>query len=112
MHAPAAASPAAPGQEAPASAAPAQNKPQAAGPTVIQASHGAKINPDVDLSCKVSSGLINEVKFSDVYVTPDKRCYIWSGRTNCGLKIVTFDDFDEFLFSLKVLMTVKTAVIC
>ena len=101
MHAPAAASPAAPGQEAPASATPAQNKPQAAGPTVIQASHGAKINPDVDLSCKVSSGLINEVKFSDVYVTPDKRCYIWSGRTNCGLKIVTFDDFDEFFVQLE-----------
>ena len=51
--------------------------------------------------CTYSSGLINEVKFSDVYVTPDKKCYIWSGRTNCGLKIVTFDDVQEFLDQLE-----------
>ncbi len=53
------------------------------------------------LVCKHSSGPINDVKFSDVYVTPDKKCYIWSGRTNCGLKIVTFDDFNEFLVELE-----------
>ncbi|MGN0914452.1 MAG: ATPase, T2SS/T4P/T4SS family [Alphaproteobacteria bacterium] len=51
--------------------------------------------------CTHSSGLINEVNFSDVYVTPDKKCYIWSGRTNCGLKIIAFDDFPEFLSQLE-----------
>lgn len=60
-----------------------------------------KINIEEALVCKQSSGLINEVKFSDVYVTPDKKCYIWGGRTNCGLKIVTFDDFDEFFDKLE-----------
>ena len=60
-----------------------------------------RINPEEALVCKQSSGLINEVKFSDVYVTPDKKCYIWGGRTNCGLKIVTFDDFDEFFDKLE-----------
>lgn len=60
-----------------------------------------KINPADVLVCQHSSGLINEVKFSDVYVTPDKKCYIWSGRTNCGLKIVTFDDVSEFLVELE-----------
>lgn len=60
-----------------------------------------KINPEDVLVSKYSSGPINEVKFSDVYVTPDKKCYIWSGRTNCGLKIVTFDDFEEFFDQLE-----------
>ncbi len=60
-----------------------------------------QIEVDSPLVCTHSSGLINEVKFSDVYVTPDKKCYIWSGRTNCGLKIVTFDDVNEFLVELE-----------
>lgn len=60
-----------------------------------------KVKPEDVLTCKYSSGPINDVKFSDVYVTPDKKCYIWSGRTNCGLKIVTFDDFDDFLTQLE-----------
>ncbi len=60
-----------------------------------------KPKPADVLVCKQSSGPINEVKFSDVYVTPDKKCYIWSGRTNCGLKIVTFDDFEEFFNQLE-----------
>lgn len=60
-----------------------------------------KIKPEDVLVCKYSSGPINEVKFSDVYVTPDKKCYIWSGRTNCGLKIVTFDDVEDFLTQLE-----------
>lgn len=60
-----------------------------------------KVKPEDVLTCKYSSGPINDVKFSDVYVTPDKKCYIWSGRTNCGLKIVTFDDFDDFLSQLE-----------
>lgn len=60
-----------------------------------------KFKPEDVLVCKYSSGPINEVKFSDVYVTPDKKCYIWSGRTNCGLKIVTFDDVEDFLTQLE-----------
>lgn len=46
-------------------------------------------------------GLINEVKFSDLYITPDKTCYIWSGKTDCGLMTITFDDFPEFLAGLE-----------
>ena len=60
-----------------------------------------KINLQDVLVSKYSSGPINDVAFSDVYVTPDKKCYIWSGRTNCGLKIVTFDDFDDFFDKLE-----------
>lgn len=48
-------------------------------------------------------GLINDVKFSDVYVTPDKKCYIWSGRTDCGLKYVSFQDFPEFFAKMESL---------
>ena len=48
-------------------------------------------------------GLINDVKFSDVYVTPDKKCYIWSGKTDCGLKLVTFEDFPEFFAKMESL---------
>lgn len=53
-------------------------------------------NPEVE-----ELGLINEVKFSDVYVTPDKRCFVWSGKTDSGLKCVTFSDVDEFLIELE-----------
>ncbi len=48
-------------------------------------------------------GLINDIKFSDVYVTPDKKCYIWSGKTDCGLKYVTFQDFSEFFAKMESL---------
>lgn len=50
-----------------------------------------------------SLGLINDVKFSDVYVTPDKKCYIWSGKTDCGLKYVNFQDFPEFFAKMESL---------
>jgi len=72
------------------------NKPQ---PAIKSPANNS--NPEDVLTCKQSSGLINSVNFSDVYVTPDKKCYIWSGRTNCGLKIVTFDDFDDFFSQLE-----------
>ena len=42
-------------------------------------------------------GNINDVKFSDVYITPDKKSYIWGSKTECGLKLVSFIDFPEFL---------------
>lgn len=77
----------------PTAAPAAQVRPEAA--VAVQA------KPENATVCTYSSGPINEVKFSDVYVTPDKKCYIWSGRTNCGLKIVTFDDFPEFLSQLE-----------
>ena len=48
-------------------------------------------------------GPINDVKFSDVYVTPDKKCYIWSGKTDSGLKCVTFQDFPEFFAQMESL---------
>lgn len=40
---------------------------------------------------------INEVKFSDIYITPDKTCYIRSGNSSNGLKIAKFIDLDEFI---------------
>ncbi len=48
-------------------------------------------------------GPINDIKFSDVYVTPDKKCYIWSGKTDCGLRWVTFQDFPEFFAQMEKL---------
>lgn len=40
---------------------------------------------------------INDVDFSDLYITPDKRAYTWSGRTSYGLMDIIFDDYNEFL---------------
>ena len=64
-------------------------------PVMPQVSQSA---PDVE-----NLGLINDVKFSDVYVTPDKKCYIWSGKTDCGLKLVSFQDFPEFFSKMESL---------
>ena len=79
--------------------------PASARPTSQQSTVTLDIPPKFDretlLTSHQSIGLINEVNFSDVYVTPDKKCYIWSGKTNCGLKVVSFDDFDEFFHQLE-----------
>jgi len=40
---------------------------------------------------------INDVPFSDVYITPDKKCYTWAARSDAGLKVVDFTDYPEFL---------------
>lgn len=40
--------------------------------------------------------LINDVNFSDVYITPEKLCYIWTGKSTCGLMKIVFDDFNDF----------------
>lgn len=40
---------------------------------------------------------INEAKFSDLYVAPDKKCYVWSGKSSNGLKVANFLDLQEFL---------------
>ena len=41
--------------------------------------------------------MINDVDFSDLYITPDKRAYIWSGKTAHGLQETMFDDYFKFL---------------
>ena len=41
--------------------------------------------------------LINDEKFSDIYITPQREAFIWSRKTSFGLKPVTFDDYEEFL---------------
>ena len=42
-------------------------------------------------------GEINEEPFSDVYITPDRKCYTWAGKSDAGLKVVDFTDYPEFL---------------
>ena len=39
----------------------------------------------------------NESKFSDLYITPNKTCYVWSGVSNSGLKVAKFTDLQEFV---------------
>jgi len=39
----------------------------------------------------------NESKFSDLYITPNKICYVWSGLSNSGLKVARFTDLPEFV---------------
>ncbi|MBQ8751141.1 MAG: Flp pilus assembly complex ATPase component TadA [Alphaproteobacteria bacterium] len=39
----------------------------------------------------------NDAKFSDLYITPDKTCYVWSGKSNSGLKVAKFIDLQEFI---------------
>lgn len=46
-------------------------------------------------------GKINDVPFSDVYITPDKKCYTWAAKSDAGLKVVTFEDYPEFLQQLE-----------
>ncbi len=45
--------------------------------------------------------MINDVNFSDLYITPGKRAYMWSGKTPHGLKEVMFDDYDEFISAVE-----------
>ncbi len=59
-----------------------------------------KEDNDLGIEC-IGLGEINSVVFSDVYITPDKRTYIWGGKTNAGLIYVHFKDFDEFLQSIE-----------
>ena len=41
--------------------------------------------------------MINEAQFSDIYITPDKTCYVWSQKSNSGLKEAKFVDLKEFI---------------
>ncbi len=40
--------------------------------------------------------LVNDVAFSDLYITPSKKAYMWSQQSQYGLKEATFDDYEEF----------------
>ena len=59
-----------------------------------------KVETAQEIEC-VKLGKINSVVFSDVYVTPDKKTYIWGGKTNAGLIEVEFEDFPEFLKAIE-----------
>ena len=40
---------------------------------------------------------VNAANFSDLYITPDKKSYVWSGKSNSGLKVADFIDLQEFI---------------
>lgn len=85
---------------APTASKPAPTISPAMSGTYSTASSAAPAQPARPLSPAMtpeSLGNINDVKFSDVYITPDKKSYIWGAKTECGLKLVTFVDFPEFL---------------
>lgn len=44
-----------------------------------------------------TTSTVNEGNFSDIYITPDKTCYIWSQKSNSGLAVAEFTDLDEFI---------------
>lgn len=45
--------------------------------------------------------MVNDTNFSDLYITPDKKAYIWSGKSNSGLKIGKFIDIQEFITAVE-----------
>lgn len=45
--------------------------------------------------------MVNDVNFSDLYITPDKKAYIWSGKSNSGLKVGKFIDIQEFITAVE-----------
>lgn len=40
---------------------------------------------------------VSDSNFSDMYITPEKKCYVWSGNSNCGLKIADYVDLQDFM---------------
>lgn len=40
---------------------------------------------------------VSDAKFSDLYITPDKKCYVWSGKSNSGLMVAQYTDLTEFV---------------
>ena len=40
---------------------------------------------------------VTDAKFSDLYITPDKKCYVWSGKSSMGLKIANYIDLHDFM---------------
>ena len=45
--------------------------------------------------------MVNDTNFSDLYITPDKKTYIWSGKSNSGLKVGKFIDIQEFISAVE-----------
>lgn len=45
---------------------------------------------------------INDVYFSDIYITPEKIAYIQDNKTSNGLEVFAPDDFDEFFRALEM----------
>lgn len=39
---------------------------------------------------------LNDISFSDIYITPDKTAFIGDNRTENGLKIIEAEDFEAF----------------
>ena len=39
---------------------------------------------------------LNDLSFSDIYITPDKTAFIGDNRTENGLKIIEAEDFEAF----------------
>ncbi len=39
---------------------------------------------------------VSTANFSDLYITPDKTCYVWSGKSNSGLMVAKYTDLTEF----------------
>lgn len=40
---------------------------------------------------------VSDAEFSDIYITPEKKCYVWSGNSNIGLKVADYIDLTEFM---------------
>lgn len=40
---------------------------------------------------------VNDARFSDLYITPDNTSYVWSGKSNSGLKVADYTDLQEFI---------------
>lgn len=40
---------------------------------------------------------VNDANFSDLYITPDKSCYVWSRKSNSGLVVAEYTDLQEFI---------------
>ncbi len=53
--------------------------------------------------------MVNDTNFSDLYVTPDKKSYIWSGKSNSGLKVGKFIDIQEFINAIEEKYDGKTS---
>ncbi len=53
--------------------------------------------------------MVNDTNFSDLYITPDKKSYIWSGKSNSGLKVWKFIDIQEFINAIEEKYDGKTS---
>lgn len=85
-------------QQQPKPSAPVQNTVQ---PAVSKPETKPADESRVSVTAPTDEGLINDVKFSDVYITPDKKCYVWGAKTDCGLKVISFTDFPKFFSKIE-----------